>query len=401
MPLNVPQIGGAGGEGLGQAPAMPHFGNIDLGALVNAAVLPPGIQMLQGLADLPGYFQQAQSDAAKAQVDRLQAQDYRMKIADNQWDQAIALIQKNPQLAQNPAMIRHLTQLSSITGYSLPKDSRGNIDDSVWGTSLTDFLKTKDLADRWFSADSAGKHTIARMYHLTGITPEDYAAAPVRTGSEEVAFEKVGLDKEKTDAYVKNQAGYYAAKDHQLYALSASEQADARYHYAMGQAAITRANGYLQQIHNQLTIANDKNATAIQVAQIHSSGSQIQYRSAIHASEEAVRQATELYNKTKEQLTAMYAAGASPDDDEVKPVRDAVDAAQKAIDKANIQLQDVQRMGPGMQQDAQSRDLSRTANKKATVQGHFIVGRVYPDANGNRAKYLGGDPSSMSSWGPP
>lgn len=386
-PLN---FGGTGG-GFPSGP----LGNIDVGSLVQAATQPPGIQFLQGLATLPGAFQQAQSDAADAQTKRLQAKDFQMKIAQNQWDQTVSMIQKKPELAYSPAVIKQMTGLSATLGYQLPTDSRGGVDTSVWGTSLTDFIKDKDLAQRWFAADKPGKQTLARLYHLSGITEDDYNAAPVRTANEQYMFDKYGVDKEKADSYVKNQALYTAARTNQLYSLSADERAQASKAYNDGTAALSRARSYAQHINDELTIANNKNSTAIQVASIHSSGSQVSYKSALHASETAVRQATELYGKLKADIGTAIANGASPDDQEVQDLDAQAKAAQKGIDAANTQLRDVQQMGPGLQQDAAGRAVTQQSGKpQATVTnaqqgGNYVVGQRYTDSQGRSAIYLG------------
>lgn len=362
MPLNLSGLGGAGlGGGM-------HLGNIDVGPLVQAATQPPGIQFLQGLATLPDAFNKAQFDASQAQEERLKSKTLQMQIAQNQWDQSVAMIQKNPDLAGTPAMIRKMQGLSADTGYMLPLDSQGRIDTSVWGTSLTDFIKDKDLAQRWFAADKPGKETLARLYHLTGITNDDYNAAPVRTAQEQNLFDKFGIDKEKADAYVKNTTAYTAARVGNYTAMNAVDAARAKNLYETGQAALLRAKSYGDDIQNKLTIAREKNATALQVAQTRAdAGGQISYRSSLRASEQAVRQATELYNKLKADVGTAISNGASPDDPDVQAIQAQAAQAQKGIDAANIQLQDAQARGPELQQQAQSRGVSRQAGKEATV----------------------------------
>ena len=41
---------------------------------------------------------------------------------------------------------------------------------------------------------------------------------------------------------------------------------------------------------------------------------------------------------------------------------------------------------------------SKTRKSSKEAQGGFKIGKEYTDADGNTAKYLGGDPKSMSSW---
>ena len=372
MPGPLSSLGGGGG-----LPSGP-LGPINVGSLISAATLPPGIQFLQGLATLPDAFNKANFDASQAQEERLKSKTLQMQIAQNQWDQSVAMIQKNPDLAGTPAMIRKMQGLSADTGYMLPLDSQGRIDTSVWGTSLTDFIKDKDLAQRWFAADKPGKETLARLYHLTGITNDDYNAAPVRTAQEQNLFDKFGIDKEKADAYVKNTTAYTAARVGNYTAMNAVDAARAKNLYETGQAALLRAKSYGDDIQNKLTIAREKNATALQVAQTRAdAGGQISYRSSLRASEQAVRQATELYNKLKADVGTAIQNGASPDDPDVQAIQAQAAQAQKGIDAANIQLQDAQARGPEMQRQAQSTNVTRQSGKPSATVTNANQGRAY------------------------
>lgn len=52
----------------------------------------------------------------------------------------------------------------------------------------------------------------------------------------------------------------------------------------------------------------------------------------------------------------------------------------------------------GKIKERQDKYKSKTRKGGKEAQGGLTIGQVYPDANGNKAKYLGGDPKSMSSW---
>lgn len=190
MPL--PSGGGLGGLGnVGQIP------NVNLGGLVQGATPwggNPGIAFLQGLAAIPGIFQQAQYDASQSENMRQTMLESRMKLQQGQWDQMVAMIQKDNGLAADPNVIKRMTFLSKQLGYELPMDKQGKIDPSVWGTSWADFIKDKDWQERWFQATPDQRRAMAKMMNIQGVPDDAYTMAPVLTAGEQVLHGKLQLD---------------------------------------------------------------------------------------------------------------------------------------------------------------------------------------------------------------
>ena len=177
-----------------------ELGNINLGQLVQAATMPPAIQFMQGLAQLPDTFAKAEYDAGQAQKTRLDAQSLKMQIAKNQWDQTVAMIQKNPDLASSQSIIHKMQSLTGDTGYTLPLTKGGtSIDQSVWGADFNEFMKDKDFQERWWATDERGRRAMASAMHLTGVSKEAFTAHPVLTTGEQVLQGKlkVAVNNEK------------------------------------------------------------------------------------------------------------------------------------------------------------------------------------------------------------
>ena len=197
-PLNLGGGGqGGGGGGLGAPLQLPT--NMNLGGLVSAAQPPGFTQFLQGMASIPNMVDQSMYDWTQAQSMRAQMQYYQMQTANNQWDQAIQMLQKNNALGSSPAFKDHMTKLAAITGYELPLDSAGNIDPSVYGVNFTELMKDKDFQERWWAATPSQRRAMASTMHLTGVSDQAFNAEPVLTTAESVLQGKlkVSVDSEK------------------------------------------------------------------------------------------------------------------------------------------------------------------------------------------------------------
>jgi hypothetical protein len=373
MPLpNLSGLGGGGGPG--------PLGPINVGSLVQAATTPPGIQFLQGLATLPGAFQQAQSDAADAQTKRLQAKDFQMKIAQNQWDQSVSMIQKNPSLAGTPAMIRQMTANSAILGYQLPMAKNGSIDPSVWGTSFNEFMKDKAFSDTWNSSTPAQRHALAAERGIVGIPEAAFNIDPIYSAKETQLLGQLHLNEVMGADRRRNLDARTAAQD-------TGDYAKVSYYQRMSDAALINANAHRDDVAQKVHIAQIRADSVIQASKNRATTSNKYWQYLVHTSEQGSQQAHTSLNEAIRLRDAYAATGVDPDDPDLVRMNKEVDDARAAVTTADERRTTAVESTPDMN-DISSRHVTQQSGKpQATVQNvHANTSLMQPGTlpNGQR-----------------
>jgi hypothetical protein len=363
-----------------------ELGNINIGSLVQAATMPPAIQFMQGLAQLPDVFNKAQFDASQAQEQRLNTKSLQMQIAKNQWDQTVAMIQKNPELAKSPAIIHKMQALTGDTGYVLPLGPNGtSIDSSVWGADFNEFMKDKDFQERWWATDERGRRAMASAMHLTGISDEAYTAHPVLTAGEAVLQGrlKVAVNNEKRLENLSLTQG----------TLNTARAWAVRQNITIQQGKLDLARKALQDKMWEVKyktdalekIAGKKILSALDIASINA------LQRELSASQ---REAAGLVNGLDRTIGNAYDAGV--DDSQLTGLQNDRDSYDKTLGEITAKNQAfTESLGPRLN-DSHGRAVSGQSNKSATVTdaapggGNYIKGHIYTDRYGRSAVYLGG-----------
>lgn len=356
-----------------------ELGNINLGQLVQAATMPPAIQFMQGLAQLPDTFAKAEYDAGQAQKSRLDAQSLKMQIAKNQWDQTVAMIQKNPDLASSQSIIHKMQALTTDTGYTLPLTKGGtSIDQSVWGADFNEFMKDKDFQERWWASNERGRRAMAAAMHLTGVNKEAFTAEPILTAGEQVLQGKlkVAVSSEKRlENLAGSQIGLNTAK-------AAGIRANIVYHQGLLADARQKLNERVWEIKFKGAelekLASKANLTKVEIAKIGAIQRELTGLD---------RDATAAVDNVDKTLGAAWDAGV--DDSELTGLqsdRDAFNQTLTTIGSANSAY--LRSLGTRVN-ESHGRAVSGQSNKSATVdnvapppQGYYPPPGSIPTATG-------------------
>lgn len=383
MPLNLSGLGGGGGGG-----GLPHLGNIDVGSLVQAATMPPGIQFLQGLATLPDAFNKARFDASQAQEERLKSKGLEMQIAQNQWDQTVSMIQKNPDLAGSAPVINKMHGLSAQTGYALPMTKDGRIDTSVWGADFNEFMKDKDFQERWWAASPKQRHAMADAMHLAGVSDEAFNSEPVLTAGEQVLQGKlkVSVDNQRRlDNLAESQIGLNTAKAQGIRAnitLQQDKLAQSRkvlnekiWEVKYKTAAMER-------------IASKGNLTKLDIAQINALQREITG---------ANRDATTAMDDVDKTLGAAYDAGV--DESTLTGIQSDRDNFEKTLGTAQTQSQAFRETLQPRIDTSQGRAVTQQSGRQATVTNvHANTSMMTPGTYHGRRVFQ--DPATQQLYNP-
>lgn len=359
MPLNLSGLGGNPGGAPGGGM---HLGNVDIGSLVQAATAPPGIQFLQGLASLPGYFQQAQSEAADAQTKRLQARGLQQEIAINQWDQTVAMIQKNPTLAGTPAIINKMMGLKQQTGYELPMTKTGSIDPAVWGTSFNEFMKDKAFSDTWNSSTPAQRHALAaeRGIPESSIPQSAWDIDPIMSPKETQLLGQLNLNEAMGADRRMNLDKRTKAQDDRDYGTLA--------HYAnMDATNQQNANTRLIDVKQKVHIAQIRADALVAASKNRATTSNKYWQYLVHTAEQGSQQAHRTLQDAIDARDRYAATGVDPDDPQLANYNAEIKADQDAVTAADQRRTDAVQSTPDAN-DISSKHVTQQSGKpQATV----------------------------------